>query len=340
MRPTTTNTYAPNKQGGTLASVIAAAKQDIGLLIVANPPLSALFLRMIFQDCVGGCDGCINMSNPDNARLDSAMYSLEPLVTKYEPLGLTRPDLWVLASMTGVELSMPDTDFVSIPFTTVGRQPCDASHMTQGPNPAMCSHNLGTDDILTFFRAHFGFTPQETAAIMGGHTIGVMHREVLGFHGPNGHTLDSLSFNNGYYKELVGPGTTYQDQVDNAPNWQQAFVDNSDLQNIPNRYQWEGYPHEKKIVMLNADIALVRQLHSGNKATNGHVGCQFVPRGGDKTTCPMARSDLFVEMVKYRNDNQCFLEDFRDALTKMTQTGYVVDTNSCDSDGICQLIQV
>ena len=324
-----------------MAAAIAAAKTDIAYLVVANPPLSALFLRMMFHDCVGGrCDGCINMANPDNSKLDSVMYSLESLVNKYEPLGLTRPDLWALATITGIELSMPDDEFVAIPFTTIGRQPCLDSEITQGPNPEMFSHNIDTDDIITFFRAHFAFTPQEAAAILGGNTIGIMERKVLGFDGPNGQTLDNSSFDNAYFKELIGHGTTYQEQVNNAPNWQQVFVDNSDLPNIPSRYQWEGYPNGVKIVMRNSDIALVRQLNSDNKADSGRVGCQFVPRGGDKSTCPMARSDLFVEMVKYRNDNQLFLKDFRDALIKMTQTGYSIDSSSCDSDGVCRLIQV
>lgn len=347
LRPTSTATTSANTKTNpqeipkNMAAVIAAAKTDIAYLVIANPPLSALFLRMMFHDCVGGrCDGCINMANPDNAKLDSVMYSLETLVNKYEPLGLTRPDLWALATTTGIELSMPDDEFVAIPFTTIGRQPCSATEITQGPNPEIFSHNIDTDDIITFFRAHFAFTPQEAAAILGGNTIGVMEREVLGFDGPNGRTLDSSSFNNAYFKELIGHGTSYQEQIDNAPNWQQVFVDNSDLPNIPSRYQWVGFPNGIKIVMRNSDIALVRQLNSNNKADSGRVGCQFVPRGGDKATCPRARNDLFVQMVKYRNDNRLFLEDFRDALIKLTQTGYSIDSISCDSDGVCRLIQV
>ena len=323
-----------------MAAVIAAAKQEVAYLVVANPSLSALFLQMMFHDCVGGiCNGCINTANPDNANLDSVMYSLEPIVTKYEPLGLTRPDVWALATMTGIEMRMQDTDFVAIPFTTIGRQPCLAGEITEGPNPAMFSHNVDTDDIIAFFRAHFNFTPQEAVAILGGNTIGVMERDITGFDAPNGRTLNNFSFNNDFFKELVGRGTTYREQVENAPNWQQVFVDNSDLPNIPSRYQWEGYPNGVRIVMRNSDIALVRQLDSENKDDVGRVSCQFVSRGGDKTTCPMARTDLFTEMVKYRNDNQKFLEDFRDALTKMTQTGYSVDSSSCDSDGVCRLVQ-
>lgn len=167
-----------------------------------------------------------------------------------------------------------------------------------------------------------------------------MHREVQGFDAPYGRVQDNLQFNNGYYLELVGAGEDLDSQVNRAPNWQQRFVDNSnEPDDIPNVFQWEGYPNGKKIVMLNSDIAMVRQLHYGNKAPNGKVGCQFVARGGSDAPCPVARADLFTEMVKYRNDNHLFLEDFRDALLKMTQSGYTVDNNSCDPDGICRLVK-
>ena len=125
-------------------------------------------------------------------------------------------------------------------------------------------------------------------------------------------------------------------------------MDNSDLNNVPNVYQWEGWPnYNQKIVMTNSDIALVRQLHSGNLHSDGKVTCNFVSRGRDfdtdiTATCPVARSDLFVHMVNYRKDNRLFLKDFRDALFKMTQTGYAVvnSSNDCDSDGICRLTKL
>jgi len=162
-----------------MADVITAAKQDIAYLIFQDRSWSALFLKMVFHDCVGGgCDGCINMSNPDNHKLDEVMTVLTPVVDKYAPLGLSRPDLWVLASYVGVEMAMPDTDFLALPFTTIGRHSCssgavdESMAMMQGPNPEMWSPtHMGTDDILGFFRAQFGFTPQETAAIMGAHTM-------------------------------------------------------------------------------------------------------------------------------------------------------------------------
>jgi len=51
---------------------------------------------------------------------------------------------------------------------------------------------------------------------------GVLKRDVGGFDGPNGRTLDNMSFNNAYYQNLVGEGTTVDSQIDQAPNWQQV----------------------------------------------------------------------------------------------------------------------
>ena len=82
---------------------------------------------------------------------------------------------------------------------------------------------------------------------------------------------------------------------------------------------------------------MVRQLDASNKhPTTGQVSCKFVRREpGDRPRCPAARSDVFDSMVTYRNNNQQFLNDFRDAMIKMTDTGYRV--RACASDGMCEL---
>ena len=123
------------------------------------------------------------------------------------------------------------------------------------------------------------------------------------------------------------------------------MVNNSNFTDgtLPNRFQWEGFPGGRKVIMLNSDIAMVRQLDDTNKHnTTGEVFCKFVTRGPttpqQPARCPVARLDLFDPMVEYAHDNELFLHDFRDAMIKMTDTGYRVGT--CDDDGICQLIDM
>lgn len=66
------------------ASSIVAAKQEIEALIATtlDVNLAPKFVRLGFHDCVpdalfqGGCDGCVDLSNPDNAGLDSMLLKL------------------------------------------------------------------------------------------------------------------------------------------------------------------------------------------------------------------------------------------------------------------------
>ena len=38
--------------------------------------------RLAFHDCIGGCDGCLNFNNKDNAGLQEAVNSLETIYIK------------------------------------------------------------------------------------------------------------------------------------------------------------------------------------------------------------------------------------------------------------------
>jgi hypothetical protein len=43
--------------------IIPQIKTDIKALIAANPALAPKFVRLTFHDCVGGCNGCVDMTN-------------------------------------------------------------------------------------------------------------------------------------------------------------------------------------------------------------------------------------------------------------------------------------
>jgi len=69
--------------------------------------LAAKFLRLSFHDAVGGSDGCVDMSSPDNAGLEIPIDALRPIVAQYatRTTGLSRADIWALAGLTGAEIS-------------------------------------------------------------------------------------------------------------------------------------------------------------------------------------------------------------------------------------------
>merc|ERR1719391_1287496 len=61
-------------------------------------------VRLSFHDCVGGCDGCLNVDNPDNAGLADIVASLEDVYVDngYNSV-LSRADFWALAGVYAVD---------------------------------------------------------------------------------------------------------------------------------------------------------------------------------------------------------------------------------------------
>jgi len=160
----------------------------------------------------------------------------------------------------------------------------------------------------------------------------------LGFDGPNGWVPNNTRFDNQYYEELVGEGDSLEAQMEGAPQWRQTQVINNETE-LLDRWQWVGFPQGRQVIMLNADIALVRQLDDQNIDADGKAGCKFVERAPfDVPECPVARSSVYSHMVDYRNDNKVFLEDFRAAMEKMVNVGYTIG-NDCDEDGNCKLVR-
>ncbi len=57
-----------------------------------------------FHDCVGGCNGCLNPDNPDNAGTQQAVRALE-VVFKRQGFNeiMSRADFWAISCIAGIE---------------------------------------------------------------------------------------------------------------------------------------------------------------------------------------------------------------------------------------------
>lgn len=330
----------------TAAEVVAGARTEIRRIIndAFDPDpdisvnLAAKFVRHGFHDCVGGCDGCVDMTNPDNAGLDVPIAALEPVVNMFSHFGVTRADIWVLAALEGAGGQQPDDDADARDFDMewIGRPVCDGLDSSQcknglctqdrGPIRILPSPDVDTHALLEYFSREFDFDERDTVAIMGAHTLGTLARENSGYNGPNGWLGNTRQFGNGYYNDLIG-GQNASSPVEElvaASNWQQVLVNNSDLDGIPNRFEWErgSDPH---FVMVNADIALVRDLSghiSADEATAGQVDCQFRcnRRNCNPVACPQAALTFNIA-AEYKFDNAAFLEDFENAFKRMLSKG-------------------
>lgn len=137
--------------------------------------------------------------------------------------------------------------------------------------------------------------------------------------------------------------TNFWDLI-HAPQWTQEVIENADT---PSRIQWfhqkdpnanpDGGQFEK-IIMLNADIALVRDLSNemnditlaSGEVVPGSVDCSFRCSGQQRLTgCPDRTPPLcphavptFDKAAEYAFDNDLFLRDFESALNKMLKNGY------------------
>ena len=107
------------------------------------------------------------MENPDNSGLDVPIDALIRTATFYQNQ-LTRADIWALAATTAAN-EMQRSGNVPYRFDYYGRETC--GDMEGGPDIAMPSNHVTTDDLLDFFSEEFGFTNRETVAIMGAHTL-------------------------------------------------------------------------------------------------------------------------------------------------------------------------
>jgi Peroxidase len=161
----------PAPKPKSVAEAVAGARQRIAELIDKNDDntLVAKLLRLSFHDCVGGCDGCVDLANPDNFGLDIPIDALDPVVARNKEF-LTTADVWALGGLVAAQESQSNTNeqFVT---KLVQRPDCPGGNRRAGPNRKLPSAQFTTTGLLDFFNATFGFTASETVAVMGGHTL-------------------------------------------------------------------------------------------------------------------------------------------------------------------------
>ena len=280
------------------------------------------------------------MTNPKNNGLDKPIDALQPIVDEFEREGLTRTDIWMMASLVASELALPfESSDLLFPMHWVGRQTCESRFTNdcglgftensapcsakRGPHVEQPHGGLGTKSMLKFFENEFGFNAQQVTAIMGAHSVGQMARENVGFMGL--WDLSTTTLDTGYWQELIG----------SPPDYFVETVDNSDLPNIPDQHQWRGIITDmdfKTVVMLNVDVALVRNVEDMDEA--GNVGC--AGPGILLKDCP-SETPFLPFAKEYNADERKFLMDFRDVLTLMINHGNTGPTEQirCPEGRIC-----
>ena len=197
-------------------------------------PLAKL-VRLSFHDCVGSCDGCLNLDNLDNLGLEPAYNEISDLYnSNFRATGISRADFIALAGVVAVrEASLqaclmpgggggggggagrkrrgrrqmpPPPPATTEPCTEpvleirYGRKDCATSPNTtrvvEFPNP-----HSDLDHVMEVFRDGMGMTERQVVALMGAHSLGSGTPDNSGFLGPWAPPASSLD--NGFYMQLV-----------------------------------------------------------------------------------------------------------------------------------------
>ena len=278
--------------------------------------MSPKFVRLAFHDCVGGCDGCVNLGNIENNGLDIPIDALEPVVSKYSGV-LTRADIWVLAGYVAAEvtqLRFPKFDFN---LEYVGRPVCSEDDPKGGPVRAFPSTHFVTSELLNYFATTFGFTTRDTVAIIGAHTLGVAAKENSGYDGQAGWVINADRLDNEFYFMMISNGV-----IDDI--WQPELQDNSGTI-FPDQVIWRQ--GDSELFMFNSDLALAVNFEGFMTDVSGEVSCSLT--AGTDDSCPAASTLAIAN--EYAASNTVWLNDFHAAYIKMTNSG-------CEDDNCLKLV--
>ena len=266
-------------------------------------PNLATTVRLVFHDCVGGCDGCVNINDPDNAGLQNIIERLDAAYTNrrngFSSL-MSRADFWVYASLYALRSTtalanaacseeacvVPESSLV---FTT-GRKDCETAPFTDSIDE-LPGANLNYTGVVYYFREEFGFTDEESIALMGVHTLGLARLTASGYQGPWVRGETTL-FNNNYYATMASTGA----------GWRQRDVD---LTGSSPKVQWNS----RTGMMLNADMGLYKDFTLNE---NGEASCAY----NDCGETPGAS-----KVLEYGNSNAVWVRDFESVFTKMINHG-------------------
>ena len=349
-----------------IAQIVTQAAANIRNLIDDENELGPKFVRLGFHDCIGGCDGCVDMANPRNAGLQVPIGALADIVDEFEG-ALSRADIWVLAALVGAQnaqaLSVEDIldsnndleeeDIFQADFSMewTGRLNCedrepdglcfneDGEEVNcgprRGPHRFFPDSAITTRELFQFFDDEFGFDVQESVALMGAHTLGELSTDNSGFDGPNGWVEEKEFLDNEYYRQLIGgesPDDPIEVLVETAPLWARQIE--RDFQGVEGQDEmvWRAFPDGRPIVMLTVDIAIVRDINEDNLDEDGFVSCSFTTEilrpESNSTVCPFAQ-ESFGFATDYKFDNDLWLHDFEIVYKKMLNHGYTPKSDLC-----------
>jgi len=289
-------------------------------------------VRLSFHDCIGGCNGCLDLTNANNA-------GLGPIRDLYEELymdpkhkfheAISRADMWALLGLTMarhaakknndechlIHCEEGEQECKQCPHSPLqsltqaienfkwGRKDCPDSPVYNGPHVGLPSPHFNTDGNMDYWN-YLGFSSQETTALMGAHTLGATHIENSGFDGPwvkdeKGRQMDATKqqsqwLNNMYYQNMMTPDHWRAGKLVCGPD----IV--SDTSVCEKKHETDNQWNSEELgMMLNSDFALYK---------NFTVNAEGEPSCKTFNECPNTSTSDIVE--KYATNNALWVKDF------------------------------
>jgi len=231
-------------------------------------------VRLTFHDCVGGCDGLLDLGNNENAGLADPKSYVDTLYTQEYSSLISKADMYALvgtmALLKGAD-NVNGNNWATTPLTSLvlatGRVDNTAS---TPPARVFPDAHGGASATMVTIKNTFGLTDDEAVALVGAHTLGKASPQNSGFDGPwvgPGQT----ALDNAYYRGLSEPGGWQQE--DQNPNGQTSATNPSGA----SKWQYKrvgggpGGGRAEDDMNLNADMALYRDLDSAGISADGEV---------------------------------------------------------------------
>jgi len=149
-------------------------------------------------DCIGGCNGCIDLTNPAILGMTSAFQAARNLALE-STAGPSLADMIAFIGKSALENACSKAGHtVSVEFLT-WRIDCDDVDL---PPPDDDLPPSDMTDAVSYLRRQFpDVNTTEAVALMGCHSLGQLHPEISGFSGQWDRV--PVDIDNGYFRNML-----------------------------------------------------------------------------------------------------------------------------------------
>jgi hypothetical protein len=291
----------------------------------------------------GGSDGCVDFNDGDNAGLASCLQLLQPAY-EFACATVSLADFLVIAG----EAVMEGTSGTNIGFQNqfqYGRTTNAGCAWAIGrlPNPEFGCDNV-PNSVKTVFVDAMGLSWNESAALMGVHTLGRADPANSGYDGWWSEPTQQGIFNNDYFKAIIDKG--WKKETQSNPNKRQWI--RSDVALDPNNLEMmltsDMCLSYSSTALLAANDNCCAWSHFGQNdppslphcgsmnapsTNNGNTFgqdlnncCDLQPIGPGCVNPSNPGGPAFDKVNEYAGDNQLFLNEFKAVWTKVTENGF------------------